>query len=119
MSDKPKLQFDAHVTFVRDGDTFWALVDLKFDDIFKKKKIRLDDLNAPELHLPDGSVNLPGVNSLEFLRNLIDGKDVVIVGNHCEKFDRFLATVMLDGVNVNQLLLDRGMAKPYHGEKRV
>lgn len=35
-----------------------------------------------------------------------------------EKYGRILANVWLDNKNLSQMLLDAGLAKPYHGEKK-
>lgn len=102
----------AHVSHVHDGDTLQVRVDLGFDT-FRDITIRLDGIDAPELPTPEG------IRSRNFLRDLLFEKNVDIeTRGKNEKYGRLLATVWFEGVNVNQLLVDKGLARPYHGERR-
>ena len=77
-----------------------------------KQKARLLGINTPEAR---GKEREAGLVSRDRLRELIDGKDI-IVATHKDKggkYGRLLATIFLDGVNVNQQLIDEGLAEVY------
>lgn len=77
-----------------------------------KQKVRLLGINTPEVR---GKERELGLISRDRLRELIDGKDVIIVTHKDKggKYGRLLATIYLDGVNINQQLVDGGFAKAY------
>lgn len=77
-----------------------------------EQKIRLLGINTPEVR---GSERAKGLVSRNRLRELIVGKDVIIATHKDKggKYGRLLATIYLDGVDINQLLIDEGLAKPY------
>lgn len=103
--------YPATVLSVHDGDTITALVDLGFDLQFHTS-VRLAHLDAPELPTPEG------FRSRDALKALVGGKPVVILSPGRDKYGRVLGTIFLGETNVNALLLQRGLAKPYEGGKR-
>ena len=78
----------------------------------RNQKIRLNGIDTPEIR---GEERKAGLVASSRLRLLIEGKDVVMVSHKDKtgKYGRWLATVYLDGVNVNQLLVDEGLADVY------
>jgi micrococcal nuclease len=81
-----------------DGDTLTLLIDKK------PVKIRFSDIDAPEKTQPFYS------RSKDSLAELCWGKDVIINARGNDRFGRPVATVYCDGVNVNRVQVDRGMA---------
>ena len=77
-----------------------------------KQKVRLLGIDTPEVRGPE---KLDGLISRDRLRELIDGKDIIIVTHKDRggKYGRLLATIYLDGVDINQQLVDEGLAKVY------
>ena len=69
-------------------------------------------INTPEIR---GSEREKGLVSRNRLRELIDGKDIIIVTHKDRggKYGRLLATIYLDGVDINQQLVDEGLAEVY------
>jgi len=100
--------YNALITEVYDGDTVTAVIDLGLK-ISVTEKLRLLDIDAPELR---GSSREDGVKARDYLRRLILGKEVVIstVKDKKGKYGRYLATISLEGMNVNQHLVDREYA---------
>jgi len=96
---------------VYDGDTVTLDISLGFG-VTMREKIRLLGINTPEVR---GKERELGLISRDRLRELIDGKDVIIVTHKDKggKYGRLLATIYLDGVNINQQLVDEGFAKAY------
>jgi len=103
--------YKAKCVYVYDGDTVTLETQLGFD-ITIKQKVRLLGINTPEIR---GKERLDGLISRDRLRELIDGKDVIIVTHKDKggKYGRLLATIYLDGVDINQQLVDEGFAKVY------
>lgn len=93
--------FDASVIAVMDGDTVYA------QSGGFRAKIRLLNIDAPEKDQAYGK------QSTESLRSLIGGKVVKIESRAVDKFGRTLALVSVNGMDVNQEQVKRGMAWAY------
>lgn len=93
--------FDASVIAVMDGDTVYA------QSGGFKAKIRLLNIDAPEKDQAYGK------QSTESLRSLIGGKVVKVESRAVDKFGRTLALVSVNGMDVNQEQVKRGMAWAY------
>jgi len=95
----------AKVVKVIDGDTIrveWEKRDFDFP-------VRLLDIDAPEL-------NAGGKESQEWLEGwLIDEEIDILIDekNRVGKFGRLLGTVLLDGLNMNELSIAMGMSVPF------
>jgi micrococcal nuclease len=96
---------------VYDGDSVTLDISLGFD-ITIKQKVRLLGIDTPEIR---GKERLDGLIARDRLRELIDGKDIIIVTHkdRSGKYGRLLATIYLDGVDINQQLVDEGLAEVY------
>lgn len=77
-----------------------------------KQKVRLLGINTPEVRGPEREKGLVSRNRL---RDLIDGKDIIVstYKDKGGKYGRLLATIFLDGVDINQQLIDEGLAEVY------
>lgn len=102
-------KYRAEILRVIDGDTVECKVDLGFD-VSLNAKFRMAGINAPEIDTDEGKVTSARL------------KELCPVGLKCvvqtskdrkEKYGRYLAVILKDGVNINQLLLDEGLAKKY------
>tara|TARA_B110000285_G_C14612191_1_gene375423 strand:+ start:181 stop:519 length:339 start_codon:yes stop_codon:yes gene_type:complete len=104
--------YKATCTSVYDGDTVTLDISLGFNITMHKQKVRLLGINTPEVR---GEEREDGLVSRDRLRELIDGKDVIIATHKDKggKYGRLLATIYLDGVNINQQLVDEGLAEAY------
>jgi micrococcal nuclease len=104
--------YKAKCTDVYDGDTVTLDIDLGFGLRMVGQKIRLLGINTPEIR---GSDRAAGLVSAERLRGLIEGRDVIMVSHkdRAGKYGRWLATIYINEVNVNNLLLDEGLAIVY------
>lgn len=100
-----------HCTVIRivDGDTIVASVDTGFDNTHKDT-FRLADIDAPEVR---GIERPEGLVSEDWLSNKILGKKVTITSTGKGKYGRWLATIYLDGVNINDLSMAEGMSERY------
>ena len=104
--------YKAKCISVYDGDTVTLDISLGFNITMHKQKARLLGINTPEVR---GKEREAGLVSRDRLRELIDGKDIIIATHKDKggKYGRLLATIFLDGVNINQQLVDEGLAKVY------
>lgn len=104
----------ATVVHVVDGDTLDAEIDLGYH-VKVKERFRFTGINAPERG------DEPGYeNAKNFVKEKALGKEIFILSEKFERgsFHRYLGTIFyLDEngvqVNLNQQLLDEGLAKAY------
>lgn len=105
--------YDAEVTSVYDGDTITVDVDLGFSVWLKGENIRLFGIDAPEVR---GASRTQGIKSRDWLRAQIsNGKQILIqtYKDDQDKYGRYLATLYIDGVDINKLMIEQGYAIPY------
>lgn len=98
--------FEANVVKVTDGDTIW--VTCNFRDF--KFKIRLADINAPEM-------NEGGEEAKEWLKEQIEGENVIVKidpDNRVGKWGRLLGTIVCDGIIINEALVNQGWATDFN-----
>lgn len=116
LSSDPKdtlYHYRARVTAVHDGDTCTVDIDLGLITWRRGETIRLARINAPEL---TGETAEAGLRSRDFLRSLVEGKDILLVTvrDQREKYGRYLGELWLDGDggprNVNDQLVATGHA---------
>ena len=120
-------KYNAKVIRVVDGDTVDALVDLGFST-FKKVRIRMMGINAPESRTRDMEEKAKGLAAKDRVKQLLAGcENITLVSHGVGKFGRCLGELMLDKVDgkekltlvsLNKLLISEGHAVEYHGGKR-
>jgi micrococcal nuclease len=105
----------AIITSIYDGDTVTVDIDLGLHTWIKGEKIRLNRIDAPELR---GKDRPRGIESRDFLRNLISDKEVVIqtIKDKKGKYGRYLGEIWLKQktdkyVNINDLIVKEGFAE--------
>src|SRR5215510_14805069 len=87
------------VVGVSDGDTITVL-----DGQKRQHKIRLDGIDAPESNQDYGS------RAKQSLSDLVFGKTVTVTSRKNDRYGSVLGTVSLDGRDINQEQINRGMA---------
>ena len=118
-TDLEKMLF-TYLAFVRsvyDGDTFRADIMLGMDLDMKNRRIRLARINTPEIK---GRRRAAGIGARNFVKERIDGKTLILQTTRDTqgRYGRYLAEVWyLDPagknyINLNDELLDRGIADP-------
>jgi len=102
--------YKARITSVYDGDTVTADVDLGFRVWVRGEKLRLSRIDAPEVRGPERPL---GLISRDWLREKILGKDVLIrtIKDRRGKYGRYLVEIFLDGRNINDWLVEEGLAE--------
>lgn len=106
--------YDVQVVSVYDGDTLNVDIDLGFSIWIKDKSLRLYGLDAPEVR---GATRDQGIVVRNWLRQKIEQGETVLIesiSDQPDKYGRYLAILYIDGVNINQQMLDEGLARPYN-----
>jgi micrococcal nuclease len=107
-------EYRAHVRSVHDGDTLRADIDCGFGIWTANQQLRLLGID-PELGKPGG------IEARDYLRSVLPiGSEVIIrtVKDQGDKYGRWLATVMVNGEDVNLTMIQTGHAVPYDGGAR-
>ena len=118
MKDKCYL-YRATVLRVTDGDTIIADIDVGFGFKMSKAHVRLDGIDAGEVHSKDEQIKAKGLAANDWLLNKIGGKEVYLCSGGFDKYGRVLASVYtLDGVCCNEELIILGLALIYEGGKK-
>lgn len=79
--------YQAKILKVVDGDTLILLIDLGFD-VKKEQRVRLTQIDAPELKTPDGQ------EAFEYLLNIAANLDEIVIKTHkIDMYGRFLGDI--------------------------
>ncbi len=117
-------QYRAKLSEVIDGDTVDVLIDLGFN-LFRKDRIRLEGINAPETRTRNDAEKVAGLATKARVKELIEikgqtGFTLDTRKDDREKYGRILGVITFDDATVlNSMLLNEGLVKEYHGEKRT
>jgi micrococcal nuclease len=100
--------YRAMIKEVTDGNHVTADIDLGFSIWRQGEKFELARIDAPE---PSGATQAAGEASRDFLKTLIEGKQVLIHSLVDPGHEgRYLVDIWLDGANVNDQLVAAGHA---------
>ena len=112
MARKSTNKYFGQVLRVIDGDTFEVLVELGFG-VSQKFNVRLDGIDTPE------TSTTKGIRAKEYVRDLIEGKSVILKDAWAEKYGRARAKVeLMDGTDLTQFLIEKNIGIEYHGGKK-
>jgi micrococcal nuclease len=107
-------EYRAKLIRVVDADTFDVDLDLGFN-VHTHARLRLSGVDAPEVGTDEGARATQIVTDW-----LVTGTEMVVRTRKTRKgtdgkdlYGRYVATVTVNGVSVNQFLLDNGLAQPY------
>jgi len=124
-------EYHAKVTEIIDGDTVVLDIDLGFDVVFTKQKVRLLGVDTPESRTSDKIEKVFGVASKDYVKKFIEAcinKNVIIRtyinddvdNNGREKFGRLLCEIINPDTKkvLNEELINNGYAVRYMGENK-
>jgi endonuclease YncB( thermonuclease family) len=107
------------VISVYDGDTFRADIDSLPPIVGKNIPIRLNGVDTPEIRGKCQYEKDLALKARDFVRNkLANAKEIKLTKLQRGKYFRVVADVMIDGVRVEQELLDNELAYKYTGGKK-
>ena len=114
-------EYACKVERVVDGDTIDVVLDLGFDILYKSR-VRLYGIDTPESRTRNKDEKARGKMAAAFLKDAINnGKQVVIqtkLKDSRGKFGRVLGDVVVDGININQSMIDNYHAAAYFGQSK-
>jgi micrococcal nuclease len=112
-------EYACKIKRVVDGDTIDVDIDLGFDVILSNQRVRLYGIDTPESRTRDLVEKKFGLYAKEFLKGRVgeactlrtrkDGKG---------KYGRILGEFIVDGVNVNQEMIDKHIGVAYYGQSK-
>ena len=107
-------EYKAKLVRILDGDTVDAKIDLGFD-VWVKKRIRFLGINAPETRTRDLEEKEAGLKVKSRVEALFDTSDGVFVlkSHGVGKYGRVLGEIFIQNININELLLEEGLASKY------
>ena len=114
-------EYECKVSRVVDGDTIDADLDLGFN-IHHKCRVRLYGIDTPESRTRNKDEKVRGKLAAKFLQDAIsNGKNVILqtqLKDSKGKFGRVLASVIIDGIDINQQMIGNHMAVRYEGQSK-
>ena len=110
------------VTKVVDGDTIDVDIDLGFN-ITYSQRVRLAGIDTPESRTTNKLEKALGLEVKEFLKEKLKGNTDIVIKTEkpdsSEKYGRILGHLMVDGISLNQEMIDKGYAWGYLGETKI
>ena len=107
------------VISVYDGDTFRVDIDSLPPIVGKNIPIRLNGVDTPEIRGKCQYEKDLAIKARDFVRNkLANAKEIKLTKLQRGKYFRVVADVMIDGVSLEQELLDNALAYKYTGGKK-
>ncbi len=114
--------YRAKVVRVIDGDTVDVDIDLGFGIWQKNERVRIMGIDTPESRTRDKDEKVRGKMAASYLKEAIKkGKKVIIqtkLKDSKGKFGRVLGNVIVDGININQSMVDNHLAVAYFGQSK-
>jgi len=114
-------EYSCEVRRVVDGDTIDVTMDLGFN-ILHKCRVRLFGIDTPESRTRDLDEKARGKMASAFLKNAIDSGEHIIIQTKLKdsrgKFGRVLGDIVVDGININQLMVENYHAAAYFGQNK-
>ena len=108
------------VNSVYDGDTFRVDIDVLPPIIGKNIAIRVNGVDTPEIRGKCQYENNLALEARDFVRDkLSNAKEIKLTNLQRGKYFRVVANVLVDGVSLEQELLDNELAYRYDGGKKL
>ena len=114
-------EYNCVVLRVVDGDTIDVDIDLGFDIILAKQRIRLYGIDTPESRTRDQEEKYYGKLSAAFLQKHCPKGSYITLKTHLDKkgkFGRILGEIIVDGNNLNQQMIEENLAVEYTGQSK-
>ena len=111
---------DFTVVKVRDGDTFVINIENVPDVFGKEIAVRIRGIDTPELNDSREEIRNIAIKAKEELERLLtSGEKVILYNLGRDKYFRLLASVKVDGIDVAEYMIKKGLAKSYDGGAKV
>ena len=114
-------EYGCKVERVVDGDTVDVTLDLGFDILYKSR-VRLYGIDTPESRTRNLDEKARGKLAKSFLEDAINNGKKVVIQTKLKasrgKFGRVLGDIVVDGININQSMVDNFHAAAYFGQSK-
>ena len=114
-------EYSCKVERVVDGDTVDVVLDLGFDILFKSR-VRLYGIYTPESRTRDLDEKARGKMAGAYLKEAVDNGTKVVIETKLKdsrgKYGRVLGNVVVDGVNINEAMIENSLAVAYFGQSK-
>ena len=105
---------------VYDGDTITIASKLYPESPIYRFSVRLRGIDTPEIKANNENEKLHALKAKRFVEARILNKIIMLKDINTEKYGRLLADVyMEDGICLNTLIVESGLAVPYDGGKKI
>jgi micrococcal nuclease len=101
--------YKATIINVIDGDTVDAIIDMGFK-IHTTQRLRLNRIDTEEMHDTNLEKRKLAIEAKEYLRNTLLNKEVIIETRKSDSFGRWLAEIVCEDININNVLLEKNLA---------
>lgn len=98
-------EFTCRVKEALDGDTLACFG--------MQEKVRLADIDAPEIEHPGKPAQPYGEDARRALKSMVGGKDIKVVWREKDRYDRYIGTVYVGDIDVNAQMVRGGHAWVY------
>ncbi len=114
-------EYACEVERVVDGDTVDVVLDLGFDILYKSR-VRLYGIDTPESRTRNKDEKARGKMAAAYLERAINNGDKVVIQTKLKdsrgKFGRVLGDVVVDGLNINETMVENNYAVKYYGQSK-
>ena len=114
-------EYSCKVDRVVDGDTIDVVLDLGFDIMFKSR-VRLYGIDTPESRTRDLDEKARGKMASAFLKEAVENGSKVVIETKLKdsrgKYGRVLGNVVVDGLNINEAMIEKFLAVAYFGQSK-
>tara|TARA_R110000824_G_scaffold381968_1_gene575013 strand:+ start:482 stop:904 length:423 start_codon:yes stop_codon:yes gene_type:complete len=114
-------EYSCTVDRVVDGDTIDVVLDLGFDIMFKSR-VRLYGIDTPESRTRNKDEKVRGKMAGAFLKDAVDNGTKVVIETKLKdsrgKYGRVLGNVVVDGLNINEAMIENFLAVAYFGQSK-
>jgi len=108
--------YEVIVVNVYDGDTLTVEIPVFPSIIGENIGIRLDGIDTPEMTDKRLDIKAKAIAAKQFVKDQVNAAEKVeITDLKRDKYFRIDARILIDGKDLNQMLLQEGLAKPYDG----
>jgi len=106
----------SEVTSIYDGDTFRGTIKDYPPILGYRISIRIYGIDCPELKDKNPKIKSLALQAKQYtVQRLREGKEIKLVDMRRDKYFRICAKVLIDGKDLGQELIKKGLAKPYDG----
>ncbi|MCL1127786.1 thermonuclease family protein [Shewanella surugensis] len=111
---KPQIVTVTSIVSVYDGDTFRAYL----SDRKEEERIRVRGVDTPEIRGKCEAEKTDAIKARDFVRGYLkQAKTIKLEDLSRDKYQRLLATVFVDGANLSQVLINKGLGRRWQGRR--